>query len=194
MSALITQARNRVPRLAEAAVDRARLTVVARPAQRAPRMPFVSLVSLLLVSGVVGLLLFNTHMQQASFTATALQQRAAALEAREQALQLQLDKLRNPQRVAARAKQLGMVPAPSPAFLRLSDGEVLGNPVVAQPTDGIRISPLPTRRPRDLRPAPVIAEPPRDAAGGPGASSTEAAAAPGTKSKQESEQRQGSER
>lgn len=186
MSALITQARNRVPRFAEAAVDRARLTVVARPVQRAPRMPFVSLVSLLLVTGVVGLLLFNTHMQQASFAATALQERAVALDAREQALQLQLDKLRNPQRVALRARQLGMVPAPSPAFLRLSDGDILGRPAVARPTDGIRIAPLPTPKPRDLRPAPVIVKP--------GASSREVASAAGTKNKQKSEQRQGSER
>ena len=194
MSALITQARNRVPRFAEAAVDRARLTVVARPAQRAPRMPFVSLVSLLLVTGVAGLLLFNTHMQQASFTATSLQERAVALQAREQALQLQLDKLRNPQRLAMRAKELGMVPAPSPAFLRLSDGEVLGNPAVAQATDGIRIAPLPTRKPKDLRPAPVIVKPERSAADRSGASGREAATSAGTKSKQKSEQRQGSER
>ena len=53
MSALINQARNRVPRIAEAAVERARLTVVPRTSsRRAARVPFVTLVSLLLVSGV----------------------------------------------------------------------------------------------------------------------------------------------
>ena len=45
---------NRVPRIAEAAVERARLTVVPRRRTRAPRVPFVALVSLLLVSGVAG--------------------------------------------------------------------------------------------------------------------------------------------
>src|SRR5215213_1973704 len=71
MSTLLSQARNRVPRIAEAAVERARLTVVPRTARRrAPRVPFVTLVSLLLVGGVAGLLFFTTSMQQASFTAT----------------------------------------------------------------------------------------------------------------------------
>ena len=44
MSALINQARNRVPRIAEAAVERARLTVVPRRRTRAARVPFVTLV------------------------------------------------------------------------------------------------------------------------------------------------------
>ena len=36
--------------------------------------------------------------------------------------------LRQPQRVAEQAAAIGMVPNPSPAFLRLSDGKVLGDP------------------------------------------------------------------
>ena len=52
--------RSRVPRIAEAAVERARLTVVPRRRTRAGRVPFVALVSLVLLGGVVGLLLFNT--------------------------------------------------------------------------------------------------------------------------------------
>ena len=140
MSTLMTQARNRVPRFAEAAVERARLTVVPRRATRAPKVPFVALVSLLLVGGVVGLLLFNTSMQQASFVATELEATAATLNAKEQALQMQLDTLRDPQKVASRARKLGMVPAASPAFIRLSDGKILGNPTVAEPADAMRIA------------------------------------------------------
>jgi hypothetical protein len=156
MSALINQARNRVPRIAEAAVERARLTVVPRGRSRAARVPFVTLVSLLLVSGVVGLLLFNTSMQQASFTATAMEAKAAALDAREQSLQMDLERLRDPQRVAVKARSIGMVPPGSPAFLRLSDGKVLGNPAPAVAEDGIRVVPLPTRKPKNLRPDPVV--------------------------------------
>lgn len=156
MSILMDQARNRVPRIAEAAVERARLSVVPRRAQKAPKVPFVSLVSLLLVTGVVGLLLFNTSMQQASFTATSLEQRAAVLDANEQALQMEIDTLRDPQKVATRAKQLGMVPRTNPAFIRLPDGKVLGNPTVAQPDDAMQIAPLPTRKPKSLRPDPII--------------------------------------
>ena len=135
MSALINQARSRVPRIAEAAVDRARLTVVPRRAPRATRVPFVVLVSLLLVTGVAGLLAFNTSMQQASFAATALEQQAAVLAAQEQSLQMDLERLRDPQRVAVAARRMGMVPPSNPAFLRLSDGKVLGNPTPAVSTD-----------------------------------------------------------
>jgi hypothetical protein len=159
MSALINQARNRVPRIAEAAVERARLTVVPRSARRrAPRVPFVTLVSVLLVGGVAGLLLFNTSMQQASFHATALEQRAEVLDARQQSLGMELEELRDPQRVALRAKRLGMVPPPTPAFIRLSDGKVLGKAVPASVDDGIRITPYPTRKPKNLRPKPVVIE------------------------------------
>ena len=148
--------RSRVPRIAEAAVERARLTVVPRGATRAPRVPFVALVSLLLVSGVAGLLLFNTSMQQASFHATALEQQAQILAAEEQSLQMELEMLRDPQRVAAEARAIGMVPPANPAFIRLSDGRVLGTPTPAVPEDGIRIAPLPTLKPKNLRPDPVI--------------------------------------
>ena len=57
--------------VAEAAVERARLTVVPRARTRAARVPFVSLVTLLLLGGVVGLLLFNTSMQQSSWPSAA---------------------------------------------------------------------------------------------------------------------------
>ena len=153
---LMSQARNRIPRIAEAAVERARLTVVPRRVQKAPRVPFVSLVSLLLVAGVVGLLLFNISMQQTSFTATSLEEQASVLDAKEQSLQMELDMLRDPQKVAARAKNQGMVPASSPAFIRLEDGKVLGSPAVATPTELIRITPLPTMKPKNLRPKTVI--------------------------------------
>lgn len=199
MSTLMNQARNRVPRFAEAAVERARLTVVPRRATHAPKVPFVALVSLLLVAGVVGLLLFNTHMQQASFTGTSLEDRASTLDAREQSLQMSLDTLRDPQKVAARAKQLGMVPAGGPAFIRLSDGKVLGTPTVADPSGTMRIAPLPTRKPKNLRPDPVIVRlEPRDAAPKKGPDTAAAARADGsrtgTKKGHESQRRQGSER
>jgi hypothetical protein len=67
-------------------------------------------------------------MQQGSFVASSLEERAAVLAGQEESLQMQLDRLRDPQHVAARAKKLGMVPASSPAFIRLSDGKVLGKP------------------------------------------------------------------
>ena len=59
MSSPALQPRTRVSRIAQDAVDKARLTVVPRVRSRAPRVPFVTLVSLVLVAGVVGLLLYS---------------------------------------------------------------------------------------------------------------------------------------
>jgi hypothetical protein len=160
MSTPLSQARS-LPRFAEAAVERARLTVVPRRVQKAPRVPFVSLVSLLLVGGIAGLLLFNTSMQQASFVATSMEQQAAVLAGKEESLRMELHRLRDPQRVAARAKQLGMVPATDPAFIRLSDGKVLGKVTPAAPTNTMRIEPLPPAKPESLRPRMVILEAPQ---------------------------------
>ena len=128
MSSPAPQFRSRMPRLAEAAVERVRLTVVPRARSHAPRVPFVTLVTLLLLGGVVGLLLFNTSMQQASFATTTLEQQAANLSSREQTLKMELENLRDPQRVALRAQRLGMVRADTPAFLDLRSGKVLGTP------------------------------------------------------------------
>jgi len=156
MSMWMGQARTRLPRLAENAVERARLTLVPRRRSRAKRMPFLVLVSLVLLGGVVGLLVVNTSMQQVSFTATSLEARADALRAEEQSLQMELDGLRDPQRVATKAQSLGMVPLAHPAFLTLPDGRVLGEAVPATPLDTQRLRPLPTRRPAGFNPRPIV--------------------------------------
>jgi cell division protein FtsB len=123
---------------------------------RAPRAPFAVLVIALLAGGVVGLLMFNTHMQQVSFRATALQARADALTAREQTRSMQLAHLRDPQVLAQRARKLGMVVPPEPAFIRLSDGKVIGDPVVTSSADAVRIHPFPAHKPAALNPSPRI--------------------------------------
>lgn len=156
MSTLLSQAR-RMPRIAEAAVERARLTVVPRPrARRAARVPFVVLVSLLLVGGVAGLLFFNTSMQQESFTATTMEARAERLVAERQGLQMELDRLRDPQRVAVQAKAMGMVPVAAPAFLHLRDGSVLGAQEPARASSSMRVLPLPTPKPKTLVRKPLV--------------------------------------
>ena len=168
MSSPAVQIRSRVPRLAGAAVERARLTVVPRRRVRAARVPFVTLVSLVLLGGVIGLLMFNTSMQQAAFAATALEGQAGSLSAREQTLRMELDVLRDPQRVAERAQGMGMVPAVNPAFIRLSDGKVLGDPRSATPLDNLRIQPKAPALPASLNPPPRFVDPPAS----PGASAT----------------------
>jgi type II secretory pathway pseudopilin PulG len=160
MSNPAVQIRHRVPRIAQEAVERARLSVVPRTRTRAPKVPFVTLVSLVLVGGIVGLLLFNTSMQQSSFAATALEEQATNLAAREQTLQMELDELRNPQRVATQAQEMGMVVPAAPTFLTLGGGEVEGVRTPATPEDRLNLQPLAPVKPAILPPDPTIVEVP----------------------------------
>lgn len=157
MSSLTSPGRLRAPRTA-AAVERARLALVPAPVAGAPRAPFAVLVALILGAGVVGLLMFNTQMQQASFRATELSERAEALAAQRQALDMELDRLRDPQRLAVAGRGLGMVMPPVPAFLRLSDGKVLGTPTAASAADGMPIFDRPARVPSVLNPPATVVE------------------------------------
>ncbi|TCJ23667.1 hypothetical protein [Nocardioides jejuensis] len=116
--------RVRVTRIAEEAVERARLRVVPRTRVRAPKVPFVMLVSAILLAGVVGLLLFNTTMQQNSFAAADLQTHADELRSEQQALQAEIDGLNEPHHVAEEATRLGMLMPVCPRFLYTATNKV----------------------------------------------------------------------
>jgi hypothetical protein len=96
-----------------------------------PRAPFVALVVGLLAAGLVGLLILNTIIAENSFRARDLQARGVALDLNQQRLQRHIDALEAPAALASRARSLGMVPAGAPAFIRLTDGKVLGHPTPA---------------------------------------------------------------
>jgi hypothetical protein len=145
MSSFLAQARSRALRPI-ADLPRPRLTVVAKAASRAPRIPFVVLVVTLLVGGLVGLLLLNTALQRGAYTTTSLRDRAAALSMREQQLEVKVDAMSEPQRLARRAVRLGMVADASPGFLQLSTGEIVGAPTAGKRSNRVTVSaPGPTR-------------------------------------------------
>ena len=108
------------------------LRVVRPPAVERGRTVFAVACLLLLVGGLLSLLLINTALAQGSFTLHDLQARSDVLSDREQALRQDIDVQAAPERLAARASALGMVPSQSPAFLRLSDGALLGVAAPAQ--------------------------------------------------------------
>jgi len=152
--------RNRLPhaapRIAQAALERARLTVVPRRRSRAPRVPFVTFVSVILLCGVVGLLMFNTSMQQASFRETALQQQATDLSAQQEALEMELQELNDPVQVAAAAEKLGMVmPTTGAGVLHLGTGKISGDPQPASGSDRLPLEQPGPRRPAVLDPPAV---------------------------------------
>lgn len=118
--------------------QRARLQVVPDRVP-APKLPFVVLVSMILVGGVVGLLVFNTSMQQSAFQEQKLQAEATGLAAHEEALDGQLQKMEDPHAIASRAQRLGMVIPQTPAMLRVTDGKLQGE---ATPADRSATPPL----------------------------------------------------
>lgn len=111
------------------------LTIVPKVAARAPRVPFVILVVLVLGGGLIGLLLLNTSLQRGAYEITDLRARSAALSARQQSLQIAVDDLRQPHRVAKAALALGMVRNDSPAFLDLATGAATGSLTPADKAD-----------------------------------------------------------
>ncbi|HYN28790.1 MAG TPA: hypothetical protein VES95_02800 [Dermatophilaceae bacterium] len=106
-----------------------RLRVVAG-VPRQGNAAFVALCLSLLVAGLVAVLLLNTSIAQGSFVLRDLQDRSNALADAEDALGHAIDAQSTPAVLARRALERGMVPASSPAFLRLEDGAVIG---VAEP-------------------------------------------------------------
>jgi len=108
-----------------------RLRLVRAPQHARTRVPFVLLCIAILVSALLGALVLNTSMARGAYQAHDLQI-ALAQEARtEQDLTAQLLAHKAPAALAASARALGMVPASGLAFLRLSDGAVLGSPTPA---------------------------------------------------------------
>jgi len=125
-------------RAAAADLGRGRLDVrdvglrLVRPVRsRARRAPFVVVVLSVLAAGLVGLILISTTLQSLAFQQSSLDAEVATLQHRRDALSREVDQLSSPASIAQRASSLGMVRNQNPAFLRLSDNQVLGKPVPA---------------------------------------------------------------
>jgi hypothetical protein len=97
------------------------------------RAPFVLLVLAVLGIGLVGLLMLNTSLQQGAFLVHELETSTAELDEREAVLEQKVAALQAPERLAERARALGMVPNQRPGFLRPDRGTVSGNPKPAEP-------------------------------------------------------------
>ncbi|MEU8869679.1 septum formation initiator family protein [Streptomyces javensis] len=133
-------------------------------AATARRTPFVLLVVVLLGSGLIALLLLNSSLNQGSFELTRLEKQTKELTDERQALQQDVDKLSAPAELERRARELGMVPGGTPAFLN-PDGSVSGVPAPAtgQPSvlggPGRMLSPSLGTTPSGASPVPSGASP-----------------------------------
>jgi hypothetical protein len=104
------------------------LALVPTVPSATPRAPFVVLVVALLIAGLGGLLFLHTALAEDSFRLHDLQVHSALLQDEQQALEQKLALEASPRRLSARAQALGMVRSENPAFIRLSDGRILGKP------------------------------------------------------------------
>jgi cell division protein FtsB len=101
----------------------------------AARIPFVLLIVVLLGSGLLALLLLNASVNQGSFELGRLKKQTRELTDEQQALQEEVDAFSAPGALDRRARELGLVPGGTPAFL-LPDGSVRGAPEPAAPDSG----------------------------------------------------------
>ena len=108
---------------------------------------FAAFCMLLLIGGLMALLMLNTSMAEGSFTLHKLQATSGQLTDTEEALTAAIDAQKAPANLASRAAKLGMVPADSAAFLRLSDGAVLGVAKPAKKRPGFTVVTAPQARP-----------------------------------------------
>ncbi|WP_329154368.1 septum formation initiator family protein [Streptomyces anulatus] len=131
----------------------------------AARTPFVLLVVLLLGGGLITLLLLNSALNEGSFRLSELKRDTTELTDEQQALQRDVDSRSQPDALERRARELGMVPGGSPAFLD-PDGTVRGNPTEATAPPP---SPDPTPSPRAS--AGAAADPDAPATGASGSAS-----------------------
>ncbi|MGW0782625.1 FtsB family cell division protein [Streptomyces sp. NPDC002913] len=133
----------------------------------AARTPFVLLVVLLLAGGLISLLLLNSALNEGSFRLSKLERETTELTDEQQALQRDVDSYSEPDALERRARELGMVPGGSPAFLN-PDGTVRGVPERATAAPSPTASPEPS--------APASPSP----SGSPSATATTTAAASAT--------------
>ncbi|MEV5158134.1 cell division protein FtsL [Streptomyces sp. NPDC053728] len=114
----------------------------------AARTPFVLLVVLLLAGGLISLLLLNSALNEGSFRLSKLKRETTELTDEQQALQRDVDGYSEPDALERRARELGMVPGGSPAFLD-PDGTVRGVPERASAQPSSTVAPAPATSPAE---------------------------------------------
>lgn len=76
--------------------------------------------------GLLALLVLNTALAKGSFRAHELRVQKAELAQREQLLRTSIQDASSPITLTKRARELGLVPATAPVFIRLADGKIVG--------------------------------------------------------------------
>jgi len=102
------------------------------PEEKASTKTFTWIVLTVATLGLFLSLWINTQSAQASFQKHTLQNQLSQMVSTQQTLMREVQSAESPDKLAGLAKKMGMVPASSPVFLRLSDGTILGTPTRAK--------------------------------------------------------------
>jgi hypothetical protein len=139
MSQMTSTARVGARALNRPVTETPRLRVVTGAPLRHGGAAFGIVCACLLAIGLIGLLLLNTSLAQGSFTLHDLRTTSDQLADTQGTFNQSLDALSSPANLAKKATSMGMVPAQSAAFLRLSDGKVIGVAQPAAPGSGFTV-------------------------------------------------------
>jgi hypothetical protein len=121
-----TQPRKRPAKLAD---QQPRLRVAPPAPVRAPRAPFVALVLVLVIAGVIGILVLNTKIAENAFRLHDLRAEQSNLDIKQQRLERELARKESPGELAAQAARNGLAePSRMPAFILLPDGREVRMP------------------------------------------------------------------
>jgi len=101
------------------------------------RAPFMILVIMSVIAGVVGILVLNTKITENAFKLSAMRKDQVLLDQREQQLKQLISNHESPGSLAAAAAKLGLVEAGPPAFIVLPDGRTIGVPKPATGTPSV---------------------------------------------------------
>jgi len=113
---------------ADVAGEQPRLRVAPPAPVRAPRAPFVALVLVLVIAGVIGILVLNTKIAENAFRLHDLRAEQNSLDLKQQRLERELARKESPGELAAQAARNGLVPSRTPAFIVLPDGREVKMP------------------------------------------------------------------
>lgn len=128
-----------------------RLQLLVSPVENARRIPFLVSCIAVCLTGLLALLGLNISLSKGSYEVYQLQREQTRLAESEQQLAEQVAIERSPASVSAKAKALGMIPSASPVFLRLSDGQIIGDPREASASQVAASADLATARDSDPR-------------------------------------------
>ncbi|HEY6741189.1 MAG TPA: hypothetical protein VI110_02435, partial [Lapillicoccus sp.] len=131
------------------------LRVVPAAIRRTGNGGFAVLCMALLAVGLVSLLMMNTALASGIYQLKDLRAESGTLTDQQEQLTQVVDDLRSPRNLADRAQQMGMVPAKSMAFVRLSDGTVIGQaqPAAAEQRLNVVTTAVPAPPPAPATPA-----------------------------------------